>query len=234
MKRFYTDATVGRSDAGYAVLLDGKPLLTPKRAALALPTKALAEAIAGEWRSQAEEFDPAAMYLTKYANSAIDLTAGHEEAVIDGILAYANDLLCYRAEGPADLVARQAAAWDPLLSWAAERFGVRLRVVTGITPVRQEEASLAAFRASLAGKDAFALTALHGAVPLCGSLVLGLALLEGRLAAEEAFAASQVDEAFQAEKWGRDALAEARAKALLAELMAATRAMRLAQARDVT
>ena len=235
MKRFYTQVGIGIPKRGsYSILLDGKPVKTPKRAALVLPWRELAEAIAEEWRAPGEEIDPAAMFLTKCANTAIDQAAGHEDAVVDGILAYANDLLCYRAEAPADLVARQSEAWDPLLDWLETRFGVKLGIGAGIAHIEQEEAALAKLRAAIGVHDAFTLTALHAAATLCGSLVLALALLEGRLTAEAAFAASSLDEEYQAEKWGRDAGAELRARTLAAELDAAARFMRCAQRQVAT
>jgi len=229
MKRFYKDVGIGIPKRGvYSILLDGKPVKTPRRAELALPTRALAEALAEEWRGQGEFIKPAEMFLTKCANTAIDQAAEHKDAVVEGILAYANDLLCYRAEEPADLVARQSECWNPLLDWLEARTGVKLRVGAGIAHVGQEEAALATLRAAIAAHNNFTLTALHAAATLCGSLVLALAILEGRLTAEEAFAASRLDEDYQAEKWGRDAGAELRARTLAAELDAAARFMRCA------
>ena len=228
MRRFYTQVGIGIPKHGsYSILLDGKPVKTPKRADLVLPWRELAEAIAEEWRGQGAEIKPAEMFMTKCANTAIDGTTGHEGAVVDGILAYANDLLCYRAEAPADLVARQSEAWDPLLDWLAQRTGVKLLTGTGIAPIRQEEAALERLRAVIAPLNPFTLTALSATAAVCGSLVLALALLEGRLAAAEAFAASHIDEEYQMEKWGRNTWTEQRARALEAELDAAARFMRL-------
>ena len=230
MRRFYTQVSIGIPKRGsYSILLDGKPVKTPARAALALPTRALADAVAEEWRGQDDKVDPASMPLTKLANTAIDRVAGQEDHVIGQILAYANDLLCYRAEAPADLVARQNAGWDPLLDWAAERTGAQLLTRVGIVHIAQPEEAVEAFRNALAQHDAFALTAVHSAATICGSLVLALALAEGRLDAEEAFALSHLDERYQAEKWGTDGEAEKRARALAAELDAAGRFMRCAQ-----
>ena len=228
MKRFYTNVSIGFPKHGlYSVLLDGKPIKTPKRAELVMPWRGLADAIAEEWKGQGEKLDPDGMFLTKCANSAIDYTAQHETAVVEGIVAYANDLLCYRAAEPADLVALENEVWDPLLAWFEERYGVKLRTGATVAPIRQEEEVLARLRAALAGLGPFALTALHGAATLCGSLVLALALFEGRLTAGEAFAASRLHEDYQAEKWGRDAYAETRARYLLAELTAAARVLAL-------
>jgi chaperone required for assembly of F1-ATPase len=228
MKRFYTQVSVGIPKRGsYSVLLDGKPVKTPNHADLVLPRRELAEAIAEEWRAQGEDIDPAAMFLTKCAITAIDQTAGHEGVVVDDILAYANDLLCYRAESSEDLKARQSESWDPLLDWLESRYGVKLMIGAGVAPIRQEEEALAKLRAAIGAHDAYVLTALYAAAALCGSLVLALALLEGRLTAEDAFALSRLDEEYQAEKWGRDARAELRARALEGELDAAARFMRL-------
>lgn len=230
MKRFYATVSVGIPKIGlYSILLDGKPIKTPKHADLVVPWRGLADAIAEEWRGQGDELDPDGMFFTKCANTALDYTAGDKPAVAEGILAYANDLLCYRAGEPADLAARESAAWDPLLAWFKERYGVNLRTGTSVAPVRQEEEALAKLRAVLAPLNAFVLTALHGAASLCGSLVLALALHEGRLTAEEAFAASRLDEDYQAEKWGRDDAVEIRARAILAELSAMARVLTLAE-----
>jgi chaperone required for assembly of F1-ATPase len=211
------------------VLLDGRPIKTPRRKDLALPTRALAEAVAGEWRSQGEEVKPATMPLTKLANTAIDRVAGREPKVIDSILAFANDALCYRAAAPADLAARQTAAWDPLLEWAAERFGARLNTGTGLAHIAQSPAVMAALQSQVSAYDPFTLAGLYNAVSVLSSLVLGLAVADGRLNPDEAFALSQLDERYQAEKWGEDAEVAARSRALAADLSAAARFMALAR-----
>jgi chaperone required for assembly of F1-ATPase len=227
MKRFYKGAAAGE---GNTVRLDGKPLRTPGGAALALPTSALADAVAEEWRAQGETVEPARMPLTRLANTAIDGVTPRREAVIAEILAFAHhDHLCYRADQPAELARRQSEAWDPLLDWAAGRFGARLATGTGIASIALPEEAIAAFGRALETRDAFALASLHVAASILGSLVLGLALAEGRLDAETAFALSQLDERYQAEKWGLDAEAEARAVNLAKELDAAARFMDLAR-----
>ena len=226
MKRFYkTVSTADRS-----VLLDGKRLKTPKGADLVLPTAALADAVAGEWRAQGEEIVPAAMPLTKLANTAIDGVEPRRDEVIAEIAAFArHDHLCYRTDAPAELVARQNAAWDPLLDWVAERHGAPLLTAHGITSIAQPEASLAALKAAMEAESPFALAALHVVASIAGSLVLALAVADKRLTPGEAFAASRVDERYQAEKWGLDAEAGARAKHLARELDAAARFMDLAR-----
>jgi chaperone required for assembly of F1-ATPase len=225
MKRFYKLVAVGEY---FSVLLDGKPILTPARAPLALPTGALAQAIAEEWRAQTQTIDPETMPLTKLANTVIDGVARNRAAVIEQTCAIGrSDHLCYRAEEPAVLMARQAALWDPLLDWAWARYGARLKTGQGIGFVEQPVDALAALDAAVASFDDFALAALHSAAALSGSLVLALALAEGRLDATQAFEASQLDERFQAERWGRDGEAERRRGHLLAELHAAERFLRL-------
>ena len=224
MKRFYKDVAV----AERAILLDGKTLRTPRGAGLVLPTQALAEAVAEEWRGQGAEVVPAEMPLTKLANTAIDGVAPRREEVVAEIVAFArHDHLCYRTDAPAGLVRRQNEAWDPLLDWAAERYGAPLLTAHGVTSIVQPEASLAALKTAVEALDPFALAALHVMAAICGSLVLGLAVADRRLTAVEAFASSQIDERYQAEKWGLDAEAEARAKRLEVELIAAERFLQL-------
>jgi len=227
MKRFYKSVSAGD---GNAVLLDGRTLKTPRGAALDLPARALAEAIADEWRAQGDEIDALSMPLTKLANTAIDGVTPRREEVIAEIAAFAkHDHLCYRTDAPAELVRRQTEAWDPLLDWAAERYGAPLMPVKGITSVAQPDRSIEALRKAVKALDPFALSALHVIASICGSLVLGLAVADKRVSAEQAFALSQIDERFQAEKWGLDSEAEARAKRLEQELVTASRFLDLSR-----
>ncbi len=217
--KFYKSVSVETRDGGYAILLDGKPAKTPGRARLRLPTESLAEAVATEWREQGDRIDPAAMPLTRLANTAIDRLPAHCGAVIGHILGFGrSDLLCYRADSPAELASRQAQAWEPLLQWMQDAHGVPLRAGQGIAYIEQPAAVAIKLEALVAAYDDFRLTALDLAAGLTGSLVLALALVEGRLTAGEVFAAAHIDEIFQAEKWGRDEEAEARRARLLDEL----------------
>ena len=228
MKRFYKEVSVAGAGP-FAIHLDGREVKTPRRATLSLPTRGLAEAVADEWRTQGEEVKPAAMPLTKLANTAIDRVAGREPAVIDKIMAYSNDLLCYRVSAPPDLVMRQEIAWNPLIDWAAGRYGAQLTTQVGITHFPQPEEAIAALRRAVEAFDPFALAALHNAATILNSLVLTLALAEGRLDAEAAFVLAHQDERYQAERWGEDHESVLRARALAAELAAVERFIRLAK-----
>jgi chaperone required for assembly of F1-ATPase len=228
--KFYKAVDTAKDGDAFVVRLDGKPVKTPARALLALPTMKLADAIAQEWRAQTDVLVPTTMPLTRFAYAAIDVAPAHRARLIDETLAFGkSDLLCYRAEVPAALIVRQNESWNPLLAWAAERFGARLKTGTGIAFVDQSAESQEAFAVAVLTRDDFALAGLHVATSLTGSLVLGLALLEGRVTAQEAFALSCLDETFQAEAWGRDAEAAARAERLGAELAAIERFLSLSR-----
>jgi chaperone required for assembly of F1-ATPase len=218
--RFYKDVSVRESEGRYSVLLDGKPIRTPLGAPLAVPNRALAEAVAAEWRAQADTIRPESMLLTKHAKTAIDRVASGRAVAVEQVLAFAkSDLLCYRAEAPAELIERQARFWDPLLAWLKARHGAALLPGKGIVFVAQPADALAALERAIAAYDDFALAGLQSAAALTGSIVLALALAEGRIGAEEAFSASHLDELYQAEKWGRDAEAESRARTIAGELV---------------
>jgi chaperone required for assembly of F1-ATPase len=219
MKRFYKEVSVAADAGGFAVLLDGRPVKTPGRNALRLPTAALAEAVAAEWRAQGDEVQAVTMPLLRLANTVIDGVADNREAVIAATLRFGeNDLLCYRAHQPPDLAARQAESWDPLLDWARQRWGAAMRVAQGINHVDQTPDALEALREAMRGYDAFTLAGLQVIASVTGSAVLALAVVERRLSPAAAFAASRIDEAYQAEKWGVDADAAAREDRLAAEL----------------
>ena len=210
-KRFYNSVAVRDDGTGFALLLDGKPVRTPGKAKLLLPTRALAEAVAEEWKAQEDHIDPATMPLTKLANSAIDGVAGHERAVIDDIMAHAgSDLLCYRAGGPRGLVEAQRRSWDPVIAWAKSALGAPLALAEGIVHVTQPQASLDRLRERLSDRDPFSLSALHVMTALSGSALLAIAVAEGRLTPEEAWAAAHVDEDWQISQWGEDAEARER------------------------
>lgn len=231
MKRFYEDVSVAPRDGGFAVLLDGRPVKTPAQNGLVLPTEQLALAIAAEWREQGDEIVATSMPLLRLANTVIDGVSRNRGEVIGAILRFGeNDLLCYRAHQPAELAARQKAAWDPLLDWAAQTHGANMLVAAGLTHVEQPPQALAALRRALEGRDAFGLGALHVIASITGSAVLALAVADGFVSGARAFELSRVDEIYQAEKWGEDAEAAARAAALARELDKASDLMRLAGA----
>ncbi|HWA49137.1 MAG TPA: ATP12 family protein [Dongiaceae bacterium] len=210
-RRFYKSVTVQQGEGGWHVLLDGKVLRSPAKLGFALPTRALADAIAAEWDAQGEKVDPHAMPMMQLAATAVDRIAGDRERVVAETAAYAgSDLVCYRADAPAELARRQEEAWQPLVGWAAERYDVALNVTTGIVAVTQPSHALTTFRRVLEAADLHALTALATLTGAAGSLVIALALAEGRLTADQAAAAALLDELFQAEKWGSDPEAEAR------------------------
>ena len=228
MKRFYDGVSVAADGDGWTVRLDDRPVRTPARAALIMPTPALADAVAAEWAAQDGVIRPATMPLTGLANAAIDRIAPERAAFAAGLAAYAaTDLLAYRADAPAPLVARQAAAWDPLLAWLHRRYDVALVTTTGLAHVAQPPATLARIDSAYAALDAFRLAALAQVVTICGSAVIGLAVLDGALDTDAAWAAGQLDELWQAEQWGRDPLAEAAQAERQASLAAAARLLRL-------
>lgn len=229
-RRFWTEARAEPEEGGrWVVRLDARLLRTPARAPLLLPSAALASAIAAEWAAQGERVEPRTMPLTRAANAAIDRVAPDPAPVIEEIAGWgAADLLCYRAAAPVELARRQAAAWDPFLDWAAG-FGARLSVTAGVVHTPQPEASLAALRARVAAQDAFGLVALSELVALSGSLVLGLAALEGRAAPEALWETARLDETWQAELWGRDPEAEAAAADRRRAFLDAARFFRLAR-----
>jgi chaperone required for assembly of F1-ATPase len=205
MKRFYNEAAPIPAENGYAIALDGKPMRTPAKAPLVVPTRALADGIAAEWQAQGEEIQPDALPLTRLASTAIDLIAPRRDKVVAELTAYAGtDLVCYRAAHPPELAARQQQVWQPRLDWATLRYDAPLVVTTGVVPVQQPPASLRAFAAAVALLDDMSLAALNLATRAAGSLVVALALIEGELDAEGAFEAAQLDESFEIEQWGED------------------------------
>jgi len=229
-KRFYKDVTVEDEGGRVVLLLDGKPVKTPGKTLLAVPSKALAEAMADEWRAQGDQIDPRTMPLTKLANSAIDGIEGRSEAVIDDVMAHARaDLLCYRAAGPERLVAAQSTQWDPVIVWAKEALHAPLTLAEGIVHVAQPDASMTALRKRIAGLDAFGLAALHVMTSLTGSALLALAVALKRLTPDEAWTAAHVDEDWQAGKWGEDAEAKDRREGRRAEFDAAARALKFSE-----
>ena len=222
-KRFYSTVTVEPGEGGHAVLLDGRRARTPGKALLALPSRAAAEIVAAEWAGQGDHIDPAEMHATRIANVGIDRVAAVRAAVIDEMAGYAGtDLVCYRAASPDGLVARETAAWTPVLDHIRSRHGARFALAEGIGHVAQDPAALAAVHAAYARfDDPVALAALSTLVTLCGSALIPLALVDGALDAEAAFAAAHVEEDWNTHLWGEDAEALARTARRRAEFMAA-------------
>lgn len=210
MKRFWKVAAAVEAEGGWGIELDGRPVRTPMRAVLEVPTRPLAEAIAAEWNAVQGEIDPRSMPLTGLANAAVDRVAPDRTAFVEGLSRYAEaDLACYRAETPEALAERQAREWDELLAWARRRYDVDFAVTTGITHVEQPAATVERLAHEVAALDAFRLAALSPMVTAGGSLVAALAVLDGAMEADKAWSAVTVDDEWQMERWGSDAEAEA-------------------------
>ncbi|WP_281684380.1 ATP12 family chaperone protein [Thalassobaculum salexigens] len=225
MKRFYKTVAVSEADDGaFLVTLDDRNLSSPAKRPLRLPTRGVAEAIAEEWDAQGEKIDPSSMAMMSFAATVTDRVTPQRDHVVGEIAGFGgSDLLCFLADGPDELVGRQVTQWTPWRERAEKRLAMRLVVTSGVMPVRQSEEALAAFRAAVEAVDDWSLAPLHTATSITGSLILALAFLDGDLGAAEAFGLSQVDEAFQVEKWGQDREAELRRRGLLAEMKAAER-----------
>lgn len=226
MKRFYETVGVEQREGEtlFRVNLDTRTIKTPARHDLLIPTRALADAIADEWRAQGDEVVLASMPLTRLASGAIDRVARHRADVIDEVAAYAEtDLLCYRADHPVELSKRQYDVWQPVLDWVEQRYQAKFTSTVGVVPVTQSPAALEAARAAIAAHDDMTLAALHAVTHASGSVILALALVDGHMDAPGLVAASQLDEQFQIEQWGEDAEAAQRRAALAAAITASAR-----------
>lgn len=222
MRRFYKEASSRPAEGGHEILLDGRPVKTPAQQALVVPSEALAQAVTEEWHAQGEKVDPRSMPLTGLANAAIDRVGPDRDSFARTLSQYGeSDLLCYRAEGPDSLASRQARLWDPLLAWARRRFDVNFEVIAGIMHRPQPQHTIDQLSHAVAARNAFELAALSPLVTISGSLVIALALAEGEIGLEDAWAAATLDEAWQLEQWGADSEAEKMLEARRGEFEAA-------------
>lgn len=230
-KRFYSDAAVGSRDGGWAILLDGRPVRTPAKKLLLVPVELLATTLAAEWQAQVTQIDPSTMPLTRLVNSALDGVTGREAEVAAEVVTYAGgDLLLYRADGPAALVAQQAAVWDPIIAWVEQWAGGRFILGEGIMPVTQPQGTLGKIAANIAGIAALPLAALNVMTTLTGSALLALAHAHGAVNLTEAWVAAHVDEDYQIAKWGTDTEAEVRRANRWRDMQAASRLWQLSAA----
>ena len=227
-KRFWKSAAAAPRDGGYGVMLDTRHVNTPNKTPLVVPTLAMAEAIAAEWDAQSEKIDPLSMPVTRGANSAIDKVAPQQSEVIGLLAEYGGtDLLCYRAAGPSELIARQVDGWDPVLDWAGETFGAHLKIGEGVMHIAQDAALISNLHAEVASHDNFALAGLHDLISISGSLILALAVTRGAIPVDHAWRLSRIDEHWQIEQWGDDEEAEADEAKRKAAFMDAERFFRL-------
>ncbi|ABA04659.1 Chaperone required for the assembly of F1-ATPase [Nitrobacter winogradskyi Nb-255] len=225
-KRFYARVGVNETPEGFAILLDDRPVRTPSRNVLAAPVREIAETIAAEWDAQHDLINPMTMPLTRLANSIIDGVTVRVDAVVEDIAKYLEtDLLFYRASHPDALVAREATQWDPVLQWAAEALGARFIPAEGIVHVRQPDQAVTAVRKALP-TDPWVVGALHVVTTLTGSALLAIALMRGRLDADEVWAAACVDEDWNSEQWGVDEEAAVQRAVRLVDFRAAATVLR--------
>jgi chaperone required for assembly of F1-ATPase len=205
-KRFYKDVSTDAADEGFRILLDGRPVRTPAKKLLTVPTQPIADRLKAEWDGQSEEIDPAKMPVTRLVNTAVDGVADNFDAVLEEIVRFAGtDMICYRADSPAGLVDRQCDGWDPVIRWAADAKGARFILVEGVIHQEQPAPAIAAFAAALGTyRHPLALACLHTVTTLTGSALLALALAEGVIDADKAWSLAHVDEDWQIEHWGTD------------------------------
>jgi chaperone required for assembly of F1-ATPase len=224
VKRFWKEVSVERESSGWAIRLDERPVRTPARASLVVPSEPLAEAIADEWRPVGEMIDSRAMPLTGLANAAIDRIAPEPHAFVAGIATYAEaDLACYRSDWPPELVSRQAQSWDELLAWGRRRYDVDFSTTSGLLHVPQPQATIDRLSQAVAELDAFHLAGLSPLVTAGGSLLAALAVLEKALTPEEAWDAVSIDDRWQLEQWGADSEARAALENRRKDFLAAAR-----------
>ncbi|MCX7305677.1 MAG: ATP12 family chaperone protein [Hyphomicrobiales bacterium] len=231
-KRFYTDVAVAAQAGGFVIQLDGKPVKTPGKALLLLPTERAAQLVAGEFDAQGDTLDLGSMPTYRLVNTAIDGVANDPQAVLEDILRFSSsDLLCYRADAPDSLVRRQNEAWDPVIDWARSALGARFNLAEGVIHVEQPRETIAVVGVHLSQRaEPLRLAALHVMTTLTGSALLALAVDFGELDAQSAWAAAHVDEDFQAEMWGHDAEAVARRASRKRDMLAAANLLEAIQA----
>lgn len=230
MKRFYKETAVDLGDGGHRVLLDGRPMRTPAKAVLVVPTRALAEAIAAEWGEVPDEAEINASHLplTRLAATGLDRVTSQRLRVIEDTAKYAgSDMLCYRASQPETLVERQHETWQPLLDWADERYGARLVLVEGLAFVEQPADAVGRLHEAVAAHSDLGLSALYNLTHISGSLIVALAVADGHLSAADAFAAAQLDELYQIERWGEDPIATKRHEGIRHDIEAGARFLAL-------
>jgi chaperone required for assembly of F1-ATPase len=230
MKRLFKDVVVASTGDSFSISLDDRLLRTPNSENYDLPTSSLAAEIAAEWQAQETEINLKSMPLTLIAGTAVDRVAPMLEEIVEEVIRYATtDLLCYRASEPAELVAKQTATWQPILDWASDNLGVSLKVTEGVVPIEQDSELTEALRARLAVYDHFKVAATHILTGALGSIFLALAVVENHIDVEQALETSQLDEIFQAGKWGTDNEAAERREAVRAEAVEAVRFLTLLQ-----
>jgi chaperone required for assembly of F1-ATPase len=230
MKRFYKETAVDQGDGGHRILLDGKPMRTPAKAVLVVPTRALAEAIAAEWGAVPDKADINVSHLplTRLAATGLDRVTSQRARVIEDTAKYAgSDMLCYRASEPETLVKRQQEIWQPLLDWADERYGARLVIVEGLAFVEQPADAVARLGEAVAKHSDLGLSALYNLTHISGSLVIALAVADRYLSPDDAFAAAQLDELYQVERWGEDPIATKRHEGIRHDIEAGARFLAL-------
>jgi chaperone required for assembly of F1-ATPase len=233
MKRFWKIARIETSATGHAIRLDERPVKTPMKAELILPNLALARAVCAEWDAVGDDIDPMLMPITGLANAAIDRISADRDGFISAIAAYGEtDLFCYRAEEPEILVQRQADIWDRYLRWAQARYFVTFTVVTGIMHQPQPTPTLARLKTAVAELNNWQLAAASKMVPITGSLVALLALIEGEVDAASLWPDLVLDELWQEEKWGADDFALKNRRDREADFMAAVRFLELCETAD--
>ena len=220
MKRFYKEVTLDTLSEGFGVFLDGRPLRTPAKTVMNVPSKRLAKAVQEEWASAGEDIKPEEMPFFSMAVTVLDRVTTQSETLCGELCDYAgNDVLFYRA-GAEDnaLDQQQAQLWTPWCEWASGKFGAQLAITNGLMPINQPPQWRGAVSGYLGQLSDWHLGILYRAVTLSGSFILGLAFFEREIGAAKLFRIAFLEELHQNEIWGLDSEAERRQKQIEQEL----------------
>ena len=219
MKRFYKNVTVKTSESGYQICLDDRPVRSPAKAVVMVPSQALAEAVQAEWQAVGDEIQPEDMPLYSMAVTITDRVTPQRQELADELAGYIHDdVLRYRSVDDLDLASRQTKMWDPWLNWAEQECGLRLSTTAGLMPVFAEATTEHIVRNRLQPLADAQFGCLYRVATLSGSVVLGMAFQGRQLGAHDVFETAFLDELYQNSLWGTDEEAADRQVAIRSEL----------------
>ena len=218
IKRFYNKVECQPYGDGFLIYLDDKPLSTPAKQILKLPTKMLAEAIADEWEGVTDKIDRHSLPFFKLATTIIDRVPPQRfQLTTDLLSSLSSDVVRYRSEDEI-LNQHQAENWDPVIGWLKDSFGLEIGTTIGIMPMRDISLNIDPIKVYLNKLTDWQLGCFYCAEGLSESFSLSLYFLCKKIDASRLFALAFLDELYQNEKWGCDELAQKRQDDICAEL----------------
>mgnify|MGYP001206920576 FL=1 len=189
----------------YLLNINNKSLKTPDGNIIELPSIKLAKILLKDYESSFKSKPLNIVRPIKITNTAIDKIKPNNIFYINEITDNLNnDMICYFANSPVELVDLQNKDWLPLINYMKSSYNIELIYTSKLFSINQKPDSLLKLKNILNEINIFKLSAIYTLSQITKSIIISLALVNNKISAKKAFENSNLEELYQISKWGKD------------------------------